>query len=445
MQPNTTVTALVVLLYVASSLSGMRTGNSGPQAPSPPSINTTQPTPQTEKNITADLAGRSAAMAKNANVRTGPGENYPVVRVLAMNTPVKLIAQRGSWFQITLPTGGYGWVAASLVSIGGPAVSAPSATRSVVGYYTVNFSGDRSSYDVLKAQTGALTAIAPFSYSVSRTGKVTGNHFSDAMKLVRDNGLKSLALVHNISGSNFSKSEVSALLNSAPARAAAVKNITNILTDRGYDGVNIDFENVPPGDRAVLTKFMKELAAALKPKGLLVTMSVPAKHTDSSKSAWVGAFDYRALGEICDQVMLMTYDEHTSGTGAGPVASAPWVEKVIKYAVSQIPRHKVLMGIAAYGYDWNTQTNKARAVSYSQAMNTASKNGVRVGWDDRAQVPSYSYKSGGVTRRVYFESADSLKIKLKLVERYDIGGIAIWRLGQEDDASWRVIKASLMN
>lgn len=445
MQPNTTVTALVVLLYVASSLSGTRTGKAGPQAPSPPSINTTQPTPQTEKNVTADLAGRSAALAKNANVRTGPGENYPVVRVLAANTPVKLIAQRGSWFQITLPNGGYGWVAASLMNMGGSALPEAGGSRSVVGYYTVNYSGDRSSYDVLKAQSGALTAIAPFSYSVSRSGKVTGDHYSDAMKLARDNGLKNLALVHNISGSTFDKSEVSALLNSEAARASAVKNIAKVLTERGYDGVNVDFENVPPGDRAVLTKFMKELAAALRPKGLLVTMSAPAKYSDSPKSAWVGAFDYRALGEICDQVMLMTYDEHTSGTGAGPIASAPWVEKVIKYAIGQMPRRKVVMGIAAYGYDWNTQTNKARGVSYSQAMSTASKHGVKVKWDDQAQVPYYSYKSGGVTRKVYFESADSLKVKLGLVNRYDIGGIAIWRLGQEDDESWRVIKAALAN
>ena len=71
--------------------------------------------------------------------------------------------------------------------------------------------------------------------------------------------------------------------------------------------------------------------------------------------------------------------------------------------------------------------------------------GAKVKWDDQAQVPYYSYKSGGVTRKVYFESADSLKVKLGLVNRYDIGGIAIWRLGQEDDASWRAIRAALMN
>ena len=47
-----------------------------------------------------------------------------------------------------------------------------------------------------------------------------------------------------------------------------MKNIARIVAQRGYDGVNIDFENVPPADRTVLTKFMKELAAELRPKGI---------------------------------------------------------------------------------------------------------------------------------------------------------------------------------
>lgn len=443
MQPNTTVTALVVLMYVASSLSGMRTGKSGPQAPVPPSINRTQPTPQTQKNVTADLAGRSAALAKSANVRKGPGESYPVIRVLPQNTAVKLIAQRGSWYQISMPEGDYGWVAAPLVSMKqNPADG--NTRRHVVGYYTVNYTGDRSSYDVLQAYSDSMTAIAPFSFAMDRTGKIIGDHNADALKLATSRGLSSLALVHNLTGRGFDRSEVSILLNSPKARANAISSILEVVSTHRYEGVNIDFENVPPSDRSVLTLFMQELRAVLAPKGYLVTMSVPAKHTDSPRSAWVGAFDYQALGKACDQVMLMTYDEHTSGTGAGPVASLPWVEKVIKYAATKMPRGKILLGIAAYGYDWNTQTNKARAVTYSQAIANASKHNAKVMWHDSAQVPYYKYRSGGVTREVWFESSDSLKMKLRVVDDYDLGGIAIWRLGQEDSRSWRIIKNALL-
>lgn len=50
--------------------------------------------------------------------------------------------------------------------------------------------------------------------------------------------------------------------------------------------------------------------------------------------------------------LVMTYDEHGYVTGPGPVASAKWVDKVIKYTVSVIPQNKVLLGIPAYGFDW---------------------------------------------------------------------------------------------
>ena len=45
---------------------------------------------------------------------------------------------------------------------------------------------------------------------------------------------------------------------------------------------------------------------------------------------------------------------------------------------------------------------------------------------------------------MWFESTDSLKAKLKLVEKYGLGGIAIWRLGQEDAGYWDLIQKELL-
>jgi spore germination protein len=443
-QPNTTATALVILMYIASSIAGMRTTKTNPGVQTPPGIQTTVPTPQTEKNALVDLASRSAAIAETANVRSGPGTNYSKVGKLSKNTPVRLVSEANGWYQIALPNGGYGWVAGSLLRMGESAGSLQKTRHDVVGYYTVNYPGDKSSYDVLDSYSHSLTAIAPFAYSVDRAGNVAGEHFSDAMKISSSRGLSNLALVHNLNGRSFNQSDIHSMLNSKAARERAVRDIYDLMRTNGYDGVNIDFENVPPGDRGVLTQFMKELRAKLGPAGYKVTMSVPAKYKDSPSSAWIGAFDYYALGKICDQIMLMTYDQHTSGTAAGPVASVQWVEKVIKYAMTQMPKKKILVGIAAYGYDWNMSTNRAKAVSYSQAIKTASRNGKKISWDNASQSPYFRYKSGNVTREVWFESADSMRAKLKLVKKYDLGGIAIWRLGQEDRAYWEVIQGEFM-
>lgn len=111
MQPNTTATALVILMYIASSIAGMRTNKTNPGVQTPPGIQTTSPTPQTEKNAVLDLASRSAAISETANVRSGPGTNYPKTGKLAKNTPVRLVSQANGWYQVSLPNGGYGWVA----------------------------------------------------------------------------------------------------------------------------------------------------------------------------------------------------------------------------------------------------------------------------------------------------------------------------------------------
>ncbi|HOB43482.1 MAG TPA: glycosyl hydrolase family 18 protein [Bacillota bacterium] len=445
MQPNTTATALVILMYIASSIAGMRTNKTNPGVQTAPGIQTTSPTPQTEKNAVLDLASRSAAISETANVRSGPGTNYPKTGKLAKNTPVRLVSQANGWYQVSLPNGGYGWVAGSLLRIGQPSGAPAQLKHDVVGYYTVNYPGDKSSYNVLDSHSRSLTAIAPFSYAVDRAGNVTGEHFHDAMEIASSRGLSNLALVHNLNGKSFNQSDIHSMLNSKAARERAIRDIYDLVKKNGYDGVNIDFENVPPGDRRVLTQFMQELRSKLGPAGYKVTMSVPAKYKDSPSSAWIGAFDYYALGKVCDQIMLMTYDQHTSGTGPGPVASVQWVEKVIKYAMTQMPKKKILVGIAAYGYDWNTSTNRAKAISYSQAIRTAERHGTKISWDNASQSPYFRYKSGNVTREVWFESADSMSAKLKLVKKHDLGGIAIWRLGQEDAGYWKVIERELQN
>ena len=46
--------------------------------------------------------------------------------------------------------------------------------------------------------------------------------------------------------------------------------------------------------------------------------------------------------------LFMTYDEHYPGGTAGPIASISWVENVVKYAITVIPREKIMLGVAAY-------------------------------------------------------------------------------------------------
>ena len=462
MNTNIATTAIVVLTYLATSMFGnftnkQNTNNSNLTAKVLATTDTKSPL-TSEKNQ-LDLVGRNAAVnSDSTNVRVGPGKEYPVMKMVDSGTELLVVSKTGEWHQVKTQSGDFGWIHGSLLLISDEPVDLNESINSpvnhvipinkypyeVVGYYTEDYAQDMGSYNVAKEYSSSLTTLVPFSYSMDKNGNLKGTHSERAEKVANENGLVNLALIHNITGGNFNKEEVSALLNNKSSRSNAVSNILKLLETNGYDGINIDFENIPPTDREVLTAFVKELYSKLNPRGYKVTISMPAKNKDSPSSAWSGTFDYYEIGKNVDQVMLMTYDEHVPGGASGPIASYSWVESVIKYAATQIPKKKILIGIPGYGYDWNTETNEAKAITYSKAISTAEKHNVKPKFDSSSKGITYSYESDGEKHQVWFENSETLKAKLNLVRTYNIGGIAVWRLGLEDVNYWSVIKDRLL-
>jgi spore germination protein len=310
----------------------------------------------------------------------------------------------------------------------------------VVGYYVEYYSGDDLSWNSFKAYQDTISTVAAFSYEINWDGSVSGQAYQGLLKEAKAAGKPVLALVHNISASGgFDRNLVQAVLSNPSLRQTAVVNIARTVRDNGYAGVNVDFEDVPTYNRDLYTAFVRELAAVLQKDGYQVTLSVPAKTWDDPNNAWSGAFDYQALGKIADAIMIMTYDEHWSGGSAGPVASIGWVKQVVQYATKEIPAEKIRLGIAAYGYDWPAGGYGGRAVTSSEAVSIAQRYGAAIQWDDAAQCPYFTYWPGNYAREVWFENPSSTAAKLDLAAQYNLGGIAIWRLGFEDPGIWKVI------
>jgi len=312
-------------------------------------------------------------------------------------------------------------------------------TKEVVGYYAEDWIGDTASLQSVYAYGSKMSGIASFSFQLKADGTFNGSAPASAVASIHKNGGKALALVHNYSNGSFNRDLIHAVLNDTALRSKTAASILSIVKSGGFDGVNIDFENISSADRTLFTAFVCEIAESLRNQGYLVTISVPAKTYDST-TGWGGAFDYKALGAAVDRVMLMTYDEHWFGGPPGPVASIGWVEQVVKYATSQIPADKLLLGLGMYGYDWDTVTGKTtRALPSKKALQVANQYGAVINWDRAAQVPYFYYNSNGVQHVVWFESHLSAAVKMNLVNRYNLAGIAVWRLGFEDEGFWEMI------
>ncbi|MCL6634468.1 MAG: peptidoglycan-binding protein [Peptococcaceae bacterium] len=309
--------------------------------------------------------------------------------------------------------------------------------RTVLGYYTEDYPGDRLSYDSLAGNSDFLDAIATFSFLTDGRGNLTGQPVSQGMDLAKSRKVKTLMLVHNYSG-GFDSGLAHTVLSVQENRVNLEKNILSSVKKHGFDGVNIDLEGLPAADRASYSALLAELKELFKPYGYLLTVSIPAKTGDDPAGGLSGAYDYRTIGSYADLVMLMTYDEHWFGGEPGPVASLPWVQQVLDYAVQTIPRDKILMGVAAYGYDWSAAGT--RTVLWSRAGALAARYG-GAGWDDWYSSPYLIYyDENGNRHEVWYENRFSLSLKLDLANSYNIGGIAVWRLGFEDDSFWQTVR-----
>ncbi|OAT81743.1 glycosyl hydrolase family 18 protein [Desulfotomaculum copahuensis] len=323
-------------------------------------------------------------------------------------------------------------------------------TRTVMGFYTQDEGAIPSSYADLVNHGNALTSIAPFWYQVDVSGSgslhtLDGVSNQDAEQVVATahrEKVKALALIYNMlydSGAD-GRDVMHRVLVNPQNRRALVMNIYNLLRSRGFDGVEIDTENIYPQDGQLFSQFLTELGAQLHPAGYVISVALPAKLSNQSSGSWSDSFDYAAVGSLADQVVVMAYDEHGAYGGAGPVASIAWVEKIIRYTLTCVPAQKVLLGMPAYGFDWNYSGGFPRYLSFALAAQTANRYGAAINWDNNAQAPYFGYTDeNGSWHQVWFENASSWAGKLDLVNKYNLGGIAIWRLGMEDPAVWPLL------
>jgi spore germination protein YaaH len=330
----------------------------------------------------------------------------------------------------------------------GPPIPEPSQQitepLAVLGYYTVS-NKNKASLDSLTSYGGGyLNQMTTMTFAALADGTVAGQAPQDGMQAAQARNVKAYASLTN-GKDGFSKEVAHAILSDPNLRTKLVHNALAMVQQNGYGGINVDFENMLPGDRPNFTALMTELAAALHADGRALVISVMAKTSDSPTRDWVGTFDYAALGQVADKIQLMTYDEHGTWGEPGAVAGLPWVEKVIRYASAQIPPQKLLLGLPAYGYDWNTANAKQnKAVMLKSIPALLAKTGAAAEWSAAEQSPYFTYQAeDGAIHHVWYENPASINAKTQLVSQYRLGGVAVWRMGFEDDSFWQAVKTGL--
>jgi spore germination protein len=294
-----------------------------------------------------------------------------------------------------------------------------------------------------------FSEVSPWMYGLDSSGRIVtqygpGQSAAADAKLarLRAAGIPLVPSLANVVQGNWAYRPVAVMLHNPTLRAQHVAAIVALVQQQHYAGIDIDYEDLHASDRNAFTAFVTQLAAALHAKGKVLSVDVFAKTTDRGYDQRNAAQDYAAIGQAADQVRLMGYDYHWASSSPGPVAPIGWIRDVLRYAKTQIPANKIILGIPLYGYDW--AGGHGTPVSWLQAFRLAIKYHVPVQFDATSQEPWFGYTDqSGNSHVVWFENAPSSKAKLDAALGAGIGGVYLWMYGYEDSSIWAALRQTL--
>ena len=279
----------------------------------------------------------------------------------------------------------------------------------------------------------SLTFISIFSYQVTSNGNLTPINDQRVIRAAKDSNTLPMLVLTNIGPTGRFDSDLAhEILANETVQELLISNLITTLRNNGYAGVDIDFEYVYPMDKELYNSFLEKVTTRLRQEDFIITTALAPKVRENQTGTLYEAHDYETHGRLADHVIIMTYEwGYTYGP---PMAVAPinQVERVLQYATTVIPSKKILMGIPNYGYDWTLpyqQGRPAKSISNTAAIALAQEKGVEIKFDPVAQAPYFYYKDeNNALHVVWFEDARSIKAKLNLVSKYELGGISFWTI-----------------
>jgi spore germination protein len=212
------------------------------------------------------------------------------------------------------------------------------------------------------------------------------------------------------------------------------------ISERGFQGVDIDFEYILAEDKDAFVDFVSYIAEGVHLFGYPVSVALAPKTSSSQSGLLYEGKDYRKLGEAADYVLLMTYEWGYTYGPAMAVAPINKVSEVLTYALTEISAQKIHLGIPNYGYDWTLPfiRGKSKAVTLGnvEAVQLAIQYDVPISFDLLSQSPYFYYTNQSSQHEVWFEDVRSINAKLDLIENYHLRGCSYWNIMQLFRANW---------
>lgn len=301
-----------------------------------------------------------------------------------------------------------------------------------LAWFQVSGVAGNSGIDNNIATASGVNVLAPTWYSVTdSSGSMSCYASAGLVNKMHQRGTDVWALV-----SDFDTNvDFAALYSSKKARTNMVNTLINDAEKYGFDGINLDFENIKSAYAKDYLQFVRELSIECERKGLVLS-------TDNYKpEAYNRCYNLKEQSRFVDYVIVMAYDEHYAGTDAGSVASLSFVKEAVEDTVQLVGKEHVIAGIPFYTRIWTTTDGNttSRAVGMQAAVDQLNSDGQVALWNDDCGQYVASYTVGNSTRQIWFEEEKSIEAKMQIIQENNVAGVAGWKLGLEKSSVWSVI------
>lgn len=295
---------------------------------------------------------------------------------------------------------------------------------------------------VMRVTLPYLTRLTIFGYGFTEEGELIYADDTELIEKCRAYRTSPIMLISSITeGGTFSTERAARLFNSPALTDRLLGELIDVMRRKGYVGLDSDFEYIKKEDAEAYFAFLRKAADLLHAEGWTLNVDLAPKTRANEPGLLYEAHNYEVIGGIADSVLLMTYEY---GYTYGPpmaVAPLPEIERVVNFAVTQIPPEKIFLGIPNYGYDWQLPyvrgTTKARSIGNGEALDIAYANGAEIIFDERSQSPYFNYTDGaGNAHVVWFEDVRSVGQKFRLIEDYNLLGGGYWNVMRPFTPNW---------
>ncbi|WP_404406577.1 glycosyl hydrolase family 18 protein [Jeotgalibacillus malaysiensis] len=287
-----------------------------------------------------------------------------------------------------------------------------------------------------------LTYLAPFSFQAKRDGSLSTLPVEPFVQIAEENRNTLMMVITNLEEGGFNDELGRILLNDMTVQNNLLDHIETTAKQFGFRDIHFDFEYLRPEDEEAYTAFLAKAKERYSQEGWLVSAALAPKTRADQPGRWYEAHNYKAIGEIVDFVVIMTYEWGYSGGPAQAVSPIGPVRDVLEYALTEMPASKIMIGQNLYGYDWTlpfVQGTQARAISPQQAIEIAATQGVPIQYDTTSQAPFIEYTADGKDHIIWFEDARSIQAKFDLLKELNLRGMSYWKLGLSFPQNWLLL------